>query len=456
MSRVKTTHQLGICSLTLLEHEDALLTRGLDGRINLCPASFGGGAPGGGAHLRQKQLFHYQRGGVARAVLMRDGGGFCAVDGMGALAVFEVKTKEELRREAEMGEQQNRPVVRSRRSPTTEKSFVAGLMAVGLTEEQSGVIADIVGAADEGEKERGREEEQTRGREKASKSSWSERKEATDLMQDRMAYDGEILDIEQSLASIKEQVGKLLELNEELPEVERLERSEFELNTEEKQRRIAAGQEKEANLHLELRAWQTARRKTGLNIRKEVWDDLEVRGMAVRGLSRDIVVRNYPLLPASAEEVEELALAQKERKTAMDFRHLSEHMQQDPLVLQQDLSAVTTPRAGRGSDSLRAYSRQQAAHPSRDPTPSPRALSRRAGGGGAAGGDPSEASSASKKDGRFMGSLSHEFIGFDGAQQLEQLGITTRMQIVQQIRLLKVQADQHLVVALWMGSFSAW
>ena len=250
-------------------------------------------------------------------------------------------------------------------------------------------------------------------------------KEAADLLEKRRAYEGEIGDIERSLASIKEQVGELLELNEELPEEERLERSEFELNAEEKQRRAAAGQEREASLHLELRARQAARRRAGLRIRKEVWDDLEVPGRAVAGLGSRVAVRNYPLPPLTAEETEELAWARGERRTALDFRAAVAQMQRDPAALQQELQTLSTPRS-----SQRSSSRLQ-----RDPSLSPRSPRR----GGAAG-DLSESSSASKKDGRFLGSLSHEFVGFDGAQQLDQWEVTTRMQIVQQITLLKVMA----------------
>ena len=33
---------------------------------------------------------------------------------------------------------------------------------------------------------------------------------------------------------------------------------------------------------LELRAWQLARMKVGKRIRKQVWDDMEVKGMSIK------------------------------------------------------------------------------------------------------------------------------------------------------------------------------
>ena len=57
---------------------------------------------------------------------------------------------------------------------------------------------------------------------------------------------------------------------------------EFELNVEEKQRRIQRGQDKEADLRLELKAWQMARKRAGHALRRQVWDDLEVPGRAIQ------------------------------------------------------------------------------------------------------------------------------------------------------------------------------
>ena len=42
------------------------------------------------------------------------------------------------------------------------------------------------------------------------------------------------------------------------------------------------GWDKEEDLMLELRAWQLARMKVGKRIRKQVWDDMEVKGMSIK------------------------------------------------------------------------------------------------------------------------------------------------------------------------------
>ena len=154
--------------------------------------------------------------------------------------------------------------------------------------------------------------------------------------------------------------------------------------------------------------------------------------IAFQGLHKNLIVRNYPLLPITRQEAEELAMAQAERKISLAFESSCSQMQQEALVLQQEIAA--TPR---GPNSVRGTSLSSRQN-SRDHTPSPRAggsgHSRR---GGASSAD--QEASAKPKDPRFMGSLSHKFIGMDGVQQLEQRQVTTRLQIMHQLTLLKVR-----------------
>ena len=52
---------------------------------------------------------------------------------------------------------------------------------------------------------------------------------------------------------------------------------------------------------VELKAWQVARKKVGKKIRKQVWDDMEVKGMSIKGILKGLTVRNYPLVALSEE-----------------------------------------------------------------------------------------------------------------------------------------------------------
>ena len=92
---------------------------------------------------------------------------------------------------------------------------------------------------------------------------------------------------------MRARVAELLEENRKLPESERIDENEFELDVEEQQRRVNDGEDKEDDLRFELKAWQLARQKVGQKIRKKVWDDMEVKGRSINGMK----VRNFfPIL----------------------------------------------------------------------------------------------------------------------------------------------------------------
>ncbi len=407
--RMKTTHQLGLSSMRIVD-SNTLLLCGRDGKVSLCSISggCGGAGGGGGASFKQKQIFHHHHGGVIAALLLKDGRGFCAVDAGGTFSILEIQSEEEEQRES---------LVRSRGELASETAIVRRLMDLNGDLE---MMRDPKLA-----KDYFKEEELT---------SWSEKLEASDHLRKRKAYEGEIYAIESSLETIRKQVEELLIINEELPEGERLDGAEFELNAEERQRRMAEAQEEEAELRLEMRARQAAMVRAGGAIRKEVWDDLEFPGRAIVGLgSKELVVRNYPMLAVEEDEKERLALAQAERKTALDFRKLTTEMQRDGAALQQELSTLVPRHHGRGGESARASASSSARHQPTSSSPRDASPSSRSGGKAR---ESAAAEGASLV--RFMGSHSHKFVGVDSAQQLKQLEVTTKIQILQQMAHLKV------------------
>ena len=74
---------------------------------------------------------------------------------------------------------------------------------------------------------------------------------------------------------------------------------------------------------VELKAWQVARKKVGKKIRKQVWDDMEVKGMSIKGILKGLTVRNYPLVALSEEQVEDLEVVREERRLAIQVQKLT-------------------------------------------------------------------------------------------------------------------------------------
>ena len=102
-------------------------------------------------------------------------------------------------------------------------------------------------------------------------------------------YETSINEVSEELEAMRARVAELLEENRKLPESERIDENEFELDVDEQQRRVNDGEDKEDDLRFELKAWQLARQKVGQKIRKTVWDDMEVKGRSINGMK----VRNF-------------------------------------------------------------------------------------------------------------------------------------------------------------------
>ena len=212
------------------------MTIGRDGCVNIFPASLSG------EEATVVRLFHHQRGGVKTAdVLMADDNSakVLCTDWHGSLQFFS-------------GRGENAELMEPRKDVPAEDAFVTFLFSVA----EKAAVPDA--------------------------KAWSAEKLEEETATERLNYEETIADIEASLTSMRSQVDHLLDCNDELPEKERLDRTDFELNSEEKQKRIQQGLQKEASLQLELKAWQLARKKVGLAVRREIWDDMEVKGRCIK------------------------------------------------------------------------------------------------------------------------------------------------------------------------------
>ena len=94
----------------------------------------------------------------------------------------------------------------------------------------------------------------------------------------------------------------LLEDNSQLPEKDRLDRREFELDVDEQTRRLAQGEDKVADLKTDLKAWNIARREVAMSVKGDVWDKMEVQGRSLKGVFSNTVVYNFPMMPMTDDE----------------------------------------------------------------------------------------------------------------------------------------------------------
>ncbi len=229
-----TSHQMGLSELHLLqpgEGEAKLLTAGRDGKFQLLPASLRG------FDSSERHLLHHRRGGIRRVAWNLELQSFAATDGRGALVLFEVHPEAAT-------------LVRHRTQPIPETNFVSALREALAEEVDDEALP------------------------------WSELVLQQRLEAEKAAFSSELESVTGPLAQLKVEVSALLKSNGELSE--EVPRAEFELNVEEKQKRLAASNEREALLKVELRARHVAKKNLATTLRKQLWDDVDVRGKAIK------------------------------------------------------------------------------------------------------------------------------------------------------------------------------
>ena len=118
--------------------------------------------------------------------------------------------------------------------------------------------------------------------------------------------------------AIRLKVQRLIEANEAKPDLEKLEREEFQLDLAEKQRVVEDGEAQLAELEKDMQYQILAQQFLRYKIKKQCWDSMEVKGKAVYTFSGKLEVSNYPLRIRSKEELSELRQVQFSRKIEVE------------------------------------------------------------------------------------------------------------------------------------------
>ena len=253
-----------------------------------------------------------------------------------------------------------------------------------------------------------------------SEVSWGEKKNLEMKENERKKFEKEINKITDTVESMAEQVSRLLLDNDSLPEKDQLDRKLFELDVDEQTRQIAEGEDKVADLKMDLKAWTLARQQVSLKVKKDVWDKMEVAGRCLIGIKSETSVCNFPLQVMSEEEHRKLSDTKEERRLEM--------------ALSKDTAEIqgnhpSTANTARSSVNQMTPTPRQ----SRTETPEVGRVSGCSSRIEVTGGCSSEDESKYE----LLGSRSYLYIDIDSASLIPQLEITTQKQSQQQLILLK-------------------
>ncbi|KAJ7396663.1 hypothetical protein BTVI_143352 [Pitangus sulphuratus] len=125
-------------------------------------------------------------------------------------------------------------------------------------------------------------------------------------------------ELQTGIKKLRETIQKMMHENEQVPDIEKLEHQEFNLDMEEQERVQAEAEQEVARARKEIEMENLANCYLQDFIKYECWDTMCVKGCAVKCFHMDCEVKNYPLQERSKEELETLekVLRLKDTETA--------------------------------------------------------------------------------------------------------------------------------------------
>uniref|UniRef100_UPI003AAA87D7 cilia- and flagella-associated protein 43 n=1 Tax=Centroberyx gerrardi TaxID=166262 RepID=UPI003AAA87D7 len=149
----------------------------------------------------------------------------------------------------------------------------------------------------------------------ASDPTWLESKREAVAKADNQQYYDTKKNLRKSIKELRDTIQEMMRENENLPDIERLEQQEFNLDVEEQRRLEAKGQQEVTRVRNEIELENLAKCYLRDVLKRQCWDSMKVKGKAVKAFQSEHEVKNYPMRERTEKELEELLRVQSLRKT---------------------------------------------------------------------------------------------------------------------------------------------
>lgn len=120
--------------------------------------------------------------------------------------------------------------------------------------------------------------------------------------------------LRQEIQELRNTVLQMMSDNEQAPEIERLDRHEFNLDTDQRQKLVLEGEEKIKQVRGEIGQANLANQYLRNMIKKECWDAMVVKGRSVNAFHLPLSVSNYPMKERTKGELEQIEYVISQRK----------------------------------------------------------------------------------------------------------------------------------------------
>nr|XP_026655478.1 cilia- and flagella-associated protein 43 isoform X2 [Zonotrichia albicollis] len=146
--------------------------------------------------------------------------------------------------------------------------------------------------------------------------TWMGQKIQKVMREETLRFANQKKEVQMGIRKLRETIQKMLHENEQVPDIEKLEHREFNLDLEEQEQVQAEAEEDVARAKREIEMEILSYRYLQDLIKFECWDNMCVKERAVKCFHMDFAVRNFPLKERSKEELETLKEALQLKRTA--------------------------------------------------------------------------------------------------------------------------------------------
>ncbi|XP_018407904.1 PREDICTED: cilia- and flagella-associated protein 43 [Nanorana parkeri] len=144
--------------------------------------------------------------------------------------------------------------------------------------------------------------------------TWLDQKLDEAIKEETKKYENQKKSLKNGIKEMRQRIQAMMRENESLPDIEKLDQQEFNLDTEEQARLRAEREQAEDRVRQEIEMENLAKQYLRDVIKKECWDAMAVKGRSVLSFHADYEVKNYSLKERSEKELEDVARVLKLKK----------------------------------------------------------------------------------------------------------------------------------------------
>ncbi|XP_058242609.1 cilia- and flagella-associated protein 43 isoform X1 [Hemibagrus wyckioides] len=138
-------------------------------------------------------------------------------------------------------------------------------------------------------------------------STWLDNKLNTVLTEESQLFAETGRSLKKSVAELQEIIQAMMQENEKLPDMEKLELLEFNLDVDELQRLQELGEQEVAKVRKEIELENLAKSYLRDVLKKKYWDSMSVKGKVIKAFHSGCEVENFPMNERTVKELEELS-----------------------------------------------------------------------------------------------------------------------------------------------------